>query len=112
MSHQSQSISLLEETDKQIRERASCDQIKRLKEARNNYKEDVMDCVRHSAWFRISLFSRWKQRGMYALCMWVVQLLLVLSKMDSVFVYIPEFYLESLVNSFCTFLVLLDINVK
>jgi len=50
MSHQSQSISLLEETDKQIRERASCDQIKRLKEARNNYKEDVMDCVRHSAW--------------------------------------------------------------
>jgi len=49
---------------------------------------------------------------MYALCMWVVQLLLVLSKMDSVFVYIPEFYLESLVNSFCTFLVLLDINVK
>ncbi|KAG7637012.1 E3 ubiquitin-protein ligase RKP [Arabidopsis thaliana] len=100
MSHQSQSISLLEETDKQIRERASCDQIKRLKEARNNYKEDVMDCVRHSAWFRISLFSRWKQRGMYALCMWVVQLLLVLSKMDSVFVYIPEFYLESLVDCF------------
>lgn len=50
MSHQTQSISLLEETDKQIRERASSDQLKRLKEARNNYKEDVMECVRHSAW--------------------------------------------------------------
>lgn len=60
--------------------------------------------------FRISLFSRWKQRGMYALCMWVVQLLLVLSKMDSVFVYIPEFYLESLVNSFCRLPLLLNRN--
>ena len=48
--------------------------------------------------YRISLFSRWKQRGMYAMCMWVVQLLLVLSNMDSVFIYIPEYYLEALVN--------------
>lgn len=48
--------------------------------------------------YRISLFSRWKQRGMYATCMWIVQLLLVLSRVDSVFVYIPEFYLEVLVN--------------
>lgn len=47
--------------------------------------------------YRISLFSQWKQRGMYAMCMWIVQLLLVLSKVDSVFVYIPEFYLEALV---------------
>lgn len=50
MSQQSQSISLLEETDKQIRERASGDQLKRLKEARKSYKEEVMECVRHSAW--------------------------------------------------------------
>ncbi|ESR41281.1 E3 ubiquitin-protein ligase RKP [Citrus sinensis] len=100
MSHQSQSISLLEETDKQIRERACSEQLKRLKEARNNYREEVIDCVRHCAWYRISLFSRWKQRGMYATCVWVVQLLLVLSKVDSVFIYIPEFYLEALVDCF------------
>ncbi|XP_010526636.1 PREDICTED: E3 ubiquitin-protein ligase RKP [Tarenaya hassleriana] len=101
MSHQSQSISLLEETDKQIRERACTgSQLRRLKEARNTYREEVVNCVRHSVWFRISLFSRWKQRGMYALCMWVVQFLLTLSKMDCVFVYIPEFYLESLVDCF------------
>lgn len=50
--------------------------------------------------YRISLFSRWKQRGMYATCMWIVQLLLVLSKVDSLFIYIPEFYLETLVNKF------------
>ncbi|TXG60567.1 hypothetical protein EZV62_015140 [Acer yangbiense] len=100
MSHQSQSISLLEETDKQIRERACSDQLKRLKEARSNYREEVINCVRHCAWYRISLFSRWKQRGMYAACMWIVQLLLVLSKVDSVFIYIPEFYLEALVDCF------------
>lgn len=32
------------------------------------------------------------------MCMWVAQLLLVLSNMDSVFIYIPEYYLEALVN--------------
>ncbi|XP_059624370.1 E3 ubiquitin-protein ligase RKP isoform X2 [Cornus florida] len=98
MSLQSQSISLLEETDKQIRERACGENLKRLKEARTLYREEVMDCIRHCAWYRISLFSRWKQRGMYATCMWIVQLLLVLSKVDSVFIYIPEFYLETLVT--------------
>ncbi|KAM7523681.1 hypothetical protein LguiA_013583 [Lonicera macranthoides] len=100
MSHQSQSISLLEETDAQIRERATGEQLKRLKEARSVYREEVMDCVRHCAWYRISLFTRWKQRGMYAACIWIVQLLLVLSKMDSVFIFVPEFYLETLVDCF------------
>ncbi|XP_057972414.1 E3 ubiquitin-protein ligase RKP [Malania oleifera] len=100
MSHQSQSISLLEETDKQIRERACGEQLKRLKEARIVYREEVIDYVRHSAWYRISLISRWKQRGMYAACIRIVQLLLVLSKINSVFIYIPEFYVEALVDCF------------
>lgn len=100
MSHQSQSISLLEETDKQIRERACGEQLKRLKEARSVYREEVIDCVRHSAWYRISQLSRWKQRGMYATCMWIVQFLLAVSKIDSIFIYIPEFYLETLVDCF------------
>ncbi|KAG8640863.1 hypothetical protein MANES_13G077640v8 [Manihot esculenta] len=98
MSHQSQSISLLEETDKQIRERGCSEQLRRLKEVHNDYREEVINCVRHCAWYRISLFSRWKQRGMYATCMWIVQLLLVLSKVDSLFIYIPEFYLETLAH--------------
>lgn len=50
MSHQSQLIALLEETDKQIRERACREQIKRLKEARSTYREEVIECVRHCAW--------------------------------------------------------------
>ncbi|XP_043721494.1 E3 ubiquitin-protein ligase RKP-like [Telopea speciosissima] len=100
MSHQSQSISLLEETDKQIKERACGEQLKSLKEARNAYREELIDCVRQCAWYRISLSSQWKQRGMYATCKWIVELLLVLSKMGSLFIYIPEFYLEALVDCF------------
>lgn len=100
MSHQSQSISLLEETDRQIKERPCNEQQKRLKEARSIYREEVIDCVRHSTWYRISLLSRWKQRGMYAACMWIVQFLLVVSKDDALFSFIPEFYLEALVDCF------------
>ncbi|XP_021802010.1 E3 ubiquitin-protein ligase RKP isoform X2 [Prunus avium] len=100
MSHQSQSISLLEEADKKIREKVSSEQLKRLKEARNSYREEVINCVRQCAWYRITLISRWKQRGMYATCMWTVQLLLVLSKVDLLFLYIPEYYLEALVDCF------------
>lgn len=50
MSHQSQLISLLEEADKQIKERASSEQLKRLKEARSRYREEVIECVRNCAW--------------------------------------------------------------
>ncbi|GFP97326.1 E3 ubiquitin-protein ligase rkp [Phtheirospermum japonicum] len=109
MSRQSHSISLLEETDRQIRECMYGDQVKRLKEARSVYREEVMDCVRHSAWYRLSLLSRWKQRGMYAACMWIVQLLLVdcfhvLRKSDPPFVPAAMLIKQGLA-SFVTFVV-------
>ncbi|KAL6657002.1 hypothetical protein ACP70R_004782 [Stipagrostis hirtigluma subsp. patula] len=100
MSQQSQSISLLEETDRLIREKSCAEQVRRLKEARNSYHEDLVDCVRHCVWYRATLFSPWKQRGMYATCMWVVELLLVLSESKIIFPYVPEFYVESLVDCF------------
>ncbi|KAJ0721035.1 putative nascent polypeptide-associated complex NAC domain, NAC A/B domain superfamily [Helianthus annuus] len=46
--------------------------------------------------YHVSLFASWKQRGMYEACICISQLLLVLSKMDLVFSYVPEFYLETL----------------
>ncbi|KAK1301797.1 E3 ubiquitin-protein ligase RKP [Acorus calamus] len=100
MSQQSQAISLLDETDKQIRERSCSEQLKNLKDVRNIYREQLVDCIRQCAWYRMCLFSRWKQRGMYATCTWVVQLLLVLSDADAVFLYVPEFYVEALVDCF------------
>jgi Kip1 ubiquitination-promoting complex protein 1 len=53
MSHQAQSISLLEETDKQIKERVCSEKLRQLKEARNDYREDIIDCVRHCAWYDV-----------------------------------------------------------
>ncbi|PKA56782.1 E3 ubiquitin-protein ligase RKP [Apostasia shenzhenica] len=100
MSHQSHSLSLLDDTDKQIRERSCIEQLRRLKEARKSYQEELVDCVRQCTWYRILLFSRWKQRGMYATCMWVAEMLLVLSNAGSLFLYVPEFYVESLVDCF------------
>lgn len=102
MSQQLQSISLLDDTDKQIREKSCIEQVKRLKDVRNGYREELVECVRQCAWYRITLFSRWKQRGMYATCMWIVEMLLVLSNTESVFLYVPEYYLESLVDGFHT----------
>ncbi|KAG0626698.1 hypothetical protein M758_2G144800 [Ceratodon purpureus] len=101
MQHQMQSIGQLDETDRQIRgERMSSEYLKRLKEARTVYREDLIDCVRQCTWYRVTMFARWKLRGMYATCMWLVQLLLVLSKKDPLFSFVPEFYVETLVDSF------------
>ncbi|CAK7337924.1 unnamed protein product [Dovyalis caffra] len=55
MSHQAQSISLLEETDKQIKECVCSEKLRRLKEARNDYREEVIDFVRHCAWYDVHL---------------------------------------------------------
>ncbi|KAJ7546266.1 hypothetical protein O6H91_08G032800 [Diphasiastrum complanatum] len=101
MQHQIQSIAQLDDTDRQIRsEKGSSEHLKQLKEARALYRDDLIDCVRQCTWYRVCLLSRWKQRGMYATCMWVVQLLLELSKNDRVFSYVPEFYIETLVDCF------------
>ncbi|KAL3692194.1 hypothetical protein R1sor_005845 [Riccia sorocarpa] len=102
MQHQMQLISQLEDIDRQIRsEKVSSDcGLKKLKEDRAATREKLIECVRRCTWYRVSLFSRWKQRGMYATCMWVVQLLLVFSKKDQLFGYVPEFYVETLVDSF------------
>ncbi|BBN14829.1 Kip1 ubiquitination-promoting complex protein 1 [Marchantia polymorpha subsp. ruderalis] len=102
MQHQMQLISQLEDIDRQIRtDKASSDcGLKKLKEDRAATREKLIECVRRCTWYRVSFFSRWKQRGMYATCMWIVQLLLVFSKRDNLFGYVPEFYVETLVDSF------------
>lgn len=101
LQHQLQSIAQLDDTDRQIRtEKTSSDLLKRLKEARAVYREDLIECVRQSTWYRVSLFSKWKQRGMFATCMWIVQLLLMLSKRDALFSFVPEYYVETLLDCF------------
>uniref|UniRef100_A0A1D1Z8J2 RING-type E3 ubiquitin transferase n=1 Tax=Anthurium amnicola TaxID=1678845 RepID=A0A1D1Z8J2_9ARAE len=97
-SHQTSLNTLLDDIDKQIREKSCTEQQKRLREARNVYREELVDCIRQCTWYRVSFSSRWKQRGTYAMCIWIVELLLVLSSDDSLFAYVPEFYLETVVD--------------
>lgn len=55
MQHQMQSIAQLDETDRQIREeKMSSEYVKRLKEARTLYREDLIDCVRQCTWYVLS----------------------------------------------------------
>ncbi|CAA6659544.1 unnamed protein product [Spirodela intermedia] len=109
-SHQTSLSAILDDIDRQIREKPSGEQQKGLKEARNVYREELRSCpffcptvvnamvVTSIAGTRASLSSPWKQRGTYALCVWVVELLVVLSRDDSHFAYVPEFYLETVVD--------------
>nr|AFN42812.1 E3 ubiquitin protein ligase-like protein [Marsilea vestita] len=101
LQHQLQSITQLDDTDRQIRvEKPSNDHLKRLKEARAVYREDLIECVRQSTWYKVCLFSKWKQRGMFATCMWIVQLLLMMSNRDELFSFVPEYYVETLLDCF------------
>lgn len=79
MSHQSHSISVLEETDKQIREGTCTEQLKRLKEARNLYREEVIDCVRHCAWYdeHIEIFFKFNFACIYGLFFIISTLIVV-----------------------------------
>ncbi|KAH7290123.1 hypothetical protein KP509_30G032900 [Ceratopteris richardii] len=101
LQHQVQYVNQLDDTDRQIRtEKASGDALKRLKEARAGFREELIECVRQSTWCKVSLFSKWKQRGMFGTCMWIVQLLLMLSDRDALFSFVPEYYVESLLDCF------------
>lgn len=55
MQHQMQSIAQLDDTDRQIRGEIrgemSSEYLKRLKEARTVYREDLIDCVRKCTWY-------------------------------------------------------------
>lgn len=49
-SHQTSLSAILDDIDKQIREKPSGEQQKGLKEARNVYREELVDCIRQCAW--------------------------------------------------------------
>ncbi|GBG60376.1 hypothetical protein CBR_g4334 [Chara braunii] len=73
---------------------------KNLKVAKVFYREDAAEYVRQFAWYRVLFFSPSKQHGMYATCIYIVQLLLAASKRERIFSYVPEFYVEALMDSF------------
>lgn len=74
MQHQMQLIAQLEDTDRQIRgeirgEKISNDFLKRLKEARTVYREDLIDCVRKCTWY-VAIYQSDPQRAASECCAW------------------------------------------
>lgn len=99
---QMQAIAQLDETDRRVRQSdASKPELTRhLREARAVFREDVIESARLCAWYRVTLYSKWKQELMFGACSYLMRLMLACSASDTTFAYVPEFYVETLVDSF------------
>jgi Kip1 ubiquitination-promoting complex protein 1 len=99
---QMQTISQLVDTDRRIQQYASTtgDLVRHLKEARAVFRADVVDSVRLCAWYRVTLFSRWKQAVMFSACSYMARLLLAVGARPRLMAYVPELYVEATVDAF------------
>eukprot|EP00850_Spirogloea_muscicola_P003185 SM000012S25447 [mRNA] locus=s12:1115664:1123627:- [translate_table: standard] len=99
---QVQAAAQLADVERQISPSSSqsSDRARHLAVAREVYGADVLEHVRRCVWYRVTCFATWKQEAMYATCIWIVKLLMALSKSGDVFAYVPEYYLETMVDSF------------
>ncbi|KAK3240182.1 hypothetical protein CYMTET_49961, partial [Cymbomonas tetramitiformis] len=124
LQNQMQAIAQLEDTDRRIKRSdvKAGDLVRHLKEARAVFREDVIECVQRGAWFRVTLFMRWKQgdwstgpgeatqdalravgnlvRGMFSVCIYMLDLFRAAGERAALFSYLPEFYAEVTVDSF------------
>ncbi|QDZ23495.1 E3 ubiquitin-protein ligase [Chloropicon primus] len=76
---------------------------KHLTEACSLFMEDVVESVRQCSWFRALLYSTWKQEAMFAMCIFQTRLLLEASKHEKFLQFVPESYLEVVMDSFHAF---------
>ena len=100
---QVQAINQLDDTDRRIAQNDvySEDQLRHLKEARAVFREDVIESVRACCWHRLGLFSALKQDYMVMIVSCLVKLLLRVSESRSkLFRYVPEAYIECIIDTF------------
>lgn len=96
-------INELDNTDRRIAQTDvySSDQLRHLKEARAVFREDVIEAVRNCCWHRLGLFSPLKQDQMVIVCTYLARFLLRISeKHTNLFPYVPEAYIECVVDTF------------
>eukprot|EP01114_Cavostelium_apophysatum_P005195 TRINITY_DN1593_c0_g1_i2.p1 TRINITY_DN1593_c0_g1~~TRINITY_DN1593_c0_g1_i2.p1 ORF type:complete len:489 (+),score=140.49 TRINITY_DN1593_c0_g1_i2:334-1800(+) len=68
--------------------------------AKRLFKDDAADYVRLGAWQKVQLFQEWKQESMFHYVLYIVRLLNRLSDFNPLFSYVPEFYLDTLIDAF------------
>ena len=76
---------------------------KHLKEACVLFREDVVESVRQCSWFKALLYPTWKQEAMFAACIFQTRLLLQISNHDRLLQFVPESYVETVMDSFHAF---------
>lgn len=76
---------------------------KHLKEACNLFREDVVESVRQCSWYKALLYTTWKQEALFAMCIFQTRLLLEVSKHDKLLQFVPESYVETVMDSFHAF---------
>eukprot|EP00743_Colponemidia_sp_Colp-15_P003211 GILK01003470.1.p1 GENE.GILK01003470.1~~GILK01003470.1.p1 ORF type:complete len:1178 (+),score=186.27 GILK01003470.1:64-3597(+) len=95
---QMQAIAQYEDLNRRVRSGStSVDQAKLAKQV---FKEDVIENIRSCAWHRASLFPRWKQEALSQFCQSLVEILVHFATVPNVFAYVPEFYVETVLDSF------------
>eukprot|EP01117_Protostelium_nocturnum_P008236 TRINITY_DN2939_c0_g2_i1.p1 TRINITY_DN2939_c0_g2~~TRINITY_DN2939_c0_g2_i1.p1 ORF type:complete len:1088 (-),score=416.38 TRINITY_DN2939_c0_g2_i1:26-3289(-) len=104
LQNQISTIAQLDDTNKRIK-RASGggpvgESTDRLLFAKKAFRDDVIEHVRVCAWIGAMLYSSEKQELMFKSEVFLVELLSFASHFDPIFSYIPECYLEVLVDSF------------
>ena len=101
-------ISQLDDLDRRIalqasRDRSSflqADQLKHMQDTRVVFLQDVVDSVRQCSWYKATMYQEWKLKSMLAACGLMARLILRLSERGAVFQYVPECYIEAMVDSF------------
>ena len=77
-------------------------QVKNLKETRRLFCQDVVDAVRQCYWHKAVIYQPWRLKAIFHACGQTARLISGLSKRGNVFKYVPEAYMESMVDSFHT----------
>merc|ERR1719387_922737 len=73
---------------------------KHLKEACAMFRDDVIESVRQCSWYRAMLYFAWKQEAMFSMCVFQARLLLKAAGHAKLFQFVPESYVETLMDSF------------
>ena len=76
--------------------------VENLKATRRLFFQDVVEAVRQCYWHKAVIIRPWRLRAVFHACAQTARVITGLSKRGEVFQYIPEAYMEAMVDSFHT----------
>lgn len=100
--NQVQTITQLEDTTKRIARarELNSEGVEHLLLAKKVFRDDVIDHIRLCTWHKVVLFHPQKQESMWDSVNFLVKLFSYFTNLNPLFSYVPEFYIESLIDTF------------